>query len=79
MRVMTARAEQLERNELRRFVEEVLLPCLRLDGPSSSHREIYAAAVEHVERCVKQSLSPGDIDESILNFDSYLWRQGGER
>ena len=74
---MTAVAERLERSELRRFWEEVLRRQLGGDGRKSSVLEIHAAAIEHLEGFCKRPLLPGEVDEELLlNFDSYLWRQG---
>jgi integrase len=78
MRQTRERAEErAERSQLRIFFEEVIRRQLERGGASSSTMERHAAAVEHVERFVKQPLAPDDVDEELIaKFDSYLWRQG---
>jgi integrase len=66
-----------ERSKLREFVERVIVPALERNGASKSHIERHNAAVEYVERFVKEPLDPGDIDaQLVLNFDAWLWRKG---
>ena len=67
----------LERSKLREYVEGVFLPRLASDGASKSHLERHEAALEYVERFVRQPLAPEDLDDQlILNFEAWLWRQG---
>jgi hypothetical protein len=67
----------LERSKLREYVEAVFLSRLEWDGASKSHLERHAAALDYLERFVRQPLDPENLDEQlILNFDAWLWRQG---